>query len=63
MSVENGKVCCNCRRCIRIADSNNNSYIHCYCEVKKRYISYFQVMEGWCRHWATDEKKWEEVEE
>lgn len=60
MSVENGKVCCNCRHCIR---DRSEGYCKCICEVMGHQISYIQVMTGWCRHWATDAKKWEEVEE
>lgn len=56
MSVENGKVCCNCRHCIRIGDWE------CECQEDGHYIGYVECMEGWCRHWATDEKQ-KEVEE
>lgn len=59
MSVENGKVCCNCRHNIRIA----RKYCRCYCEIDKEYMTYAKVMTGWCRHWATDAEKWKEVEE
>lgn len=57
MSVENGKVCCNCRHNIR--EEDNDHHIHCRCEIDNRYLSYVAVMEGWCRHWATDKDKWE----
>lgn len=55
MSEKNGKVCCNCRRNIRI---NKGTYIECQCDVDKHYIGYIECMEGWCRHWAK-EHKWE----
>lgn len=60
MSVENGKVCCNCRHCIRYRDIHDR--VGCVCEIDDKYMGYAQVMEGWCRHWATDVKKWEEKE-
>ena len=59
MSAENGKVCCNCRHNIRMKD-NEGKLIHCYCEVQDMNMAYVWVMEGWCRHWASDEKKWKE---
>ena len=59
MSVENGKVCCNCRHNIRIEE---NDRIRCHCDIKDKYMGYIEVMEGWCRHWATDKKKWKESE-
>ena len=52
MSVENNKVCCNCRHCIREWDEDN--YCHCRCEVENKYLGYAQVMEGHCRHWAKE---------
>lgn len=58
MSEENGKVCCNCRHNIRVKDKKYG--IRCQCEIDNKYMDYMWVMEGWCRHWATDEKKWEE---
>lgn len=59
MSVENGKVCCSCRRCIRIGEVGE---IKCHCEIDGHHIGYVSCMEHWCRHWAR-EKKWDEVEE
>ena len=55
MSEENGKVCCNCRHNLRIWEKD---YCHCICEIDGKRMSYIQVMTGWCRHWATDAKKW-----
>lgn len=57
MSVETGKVCCNCRHNIRIEEDN---YVHCHCEIKDKNMGYIEVMEGWCRRWASDEKLWKE---
>jgi hypothetical protein len=51
MSAENVKVCCNCRHCIRERDEKT-LYTHCHCEIDKRYLSYVEVMEWWCRKWA-----------
>ena len=60
MSVENGKVCCNCRHNIR---KSKKDYIECHCDIDNHYIGYVACMEYWCRHWATDKKKWAESEE
>lgn len=54
MSTENGKVCCNCRHRIRV---DNWKY---ECQKDGHYIGYIECMEGWCKHWASDEKKWKE---
>ena len=65
MSEENGKVCCNCRHCIRVEKNieNNLRYIECYCDVnrKLRWLSYLSVMTHWCRRWARD-KSWDKSE-
>lgn len=53
MSVENGKVCCNCRHCKRIHDDKYD-VIHCWCEVIEVNLSYAEVMTGWCRHWTKE---------
>ena len=50
MSVENEKVCCNCRHNIRVEDDKYG--VRCLCEVENKYMGYIQVMECWCRHWA-----------
>ena len=57
MSAENGKVCCNCRHNIRIRDIHDR--VHCLCEIQDKLMGYVEVMEGWCRRWASDKKKWE----
>lgn len=62
MSVDNGKVCCNCRHCIRIKEIPNG-WVWCRCNQHNMFLPYIKVMTGWCRHWANDNKKWEEVEE
>lgn len=50
MSAENGKVCCNCRHCIR---RRNKKYgiIACKCEKYDRYLSYAEIMGDWCKAW------------
>ena len=53
MSAENGKVCCNCRHCIRSHDDKYNITV-CRCEKHDRYLSYADVMIGCCRHWAKE---------
>lgn len=55
MSEENGKVCCNCRHNIR---KPKKTYVENYCEIDGHYIVYIECFEGWCRHWASDEKEW-----
>lgn len=56
MSEANGKVCCNCRHCIRVEKEvkDNAHYIECYCDVTGdlKWLSYITVMTNWCRRWA-----------
>lgn len=52
MSVENGKVCCNCRHDIRTKDKSGD--IKNTCDIDGSYIGYVKCMTGWCRHWAKD---------
>lgn len=52
MSVETGKVCCNCRHDIR--QYLEDGHVHNYCDVEHKYMGYVEVMEGWCRHWAKE---------
>lgn len=54
MSVENGKVCCNCRHCIRVKLPEYGTI--CHCEVTGNDMGYVQVMDGWCRHWAKEKE-------
>ena len=54
MSVENGKVCCNCRHCIRKQHPIYQTI--CECEITSEYLGYTRVMTGWCRHWAKDKE-------
>lgn len=61
MSAENGKVCCNCRHCIR-ERNEETLYTECHCEISGVYLNYRSVMGNWCRHWASDEENWKEVE-
>ena len=52
MSVENGKVCCNCRH--NISKLKEPYYVVCHCDIDNHYISYIECMTGWCRHWSKD---------
>lgn len=53
MSEVNGKVCCNCRHCIR---TEKDTGTDCHCEISGEWQSYITVMTYWCRHWAKDHK-------
>jgi len=53
MSEENGKVCCNCRHCIRIV-GKNDEVVTCGCDVDDSWLSYVTVMTHWCKHWSRD---------
>ena len=53
MSAENGKVCCNCRHCIRKRDEET-LYTRCHCEVDGHYIGYVECHEGVCKYWSED---------
>lgn len=57
MSVENGKVCCNCRHNIRIGEKKN--YVTCRCDIDDSWLSYVTVMTHWCRHWSRDKAETE----
>ena len=50
MSVENGKVCCNCRHCKRI----QKKIIECRCDRDDAYLTAVTVLTYWCRHWAKE---------
>lgn len=52
MSVENNKVCCNCRHCIRIG--GNENHVTCRCDIDDSWLSYVTVMTFWCRHWSKE---------
>jgi len=56
MSVENNRVCCNCRHCVRSKDGKYDIIV-CRCEIYDKYLSYASVMESWCRHWAKEKEK------
>ena len=58
MSVENGKVCCNCRHNIRTGELGNKK---CHCDIDGHYIGYVDCMEFWCRRWAK-ERRWNETD-
>lgn len=51
------KVCCNCRHCIRVHDGIHLSSVSCYCEVYRTYLTYADVFELKCKHWAKEVKK------
>jgi hypothetical protein len=55
MSVKNGKVCCNCRHCIRNQDKKYNIVV-CRCEVFDRYLSYAEVLTSCCKRWAKEKE-------
>lgn len=56
MGAENGKVCCNCRHCIR-GYSEKYEMIECRCEISGEYLGYVRVMEGWCKRWAKEDSE------
>lgn len=58
---KDSKVCCNCRHCIRIKDVESG-YVWCRCDTKDAFLSYAQVMAGWCRRWAKDREERREEE-
>ena len=53
MSVENGKVCCNCKHCKRI-QKEHGAVIECRCDRDNAYLTYSTVLGHWCRHWAKE---------
>lgn len=57
MSVENEKVCCNCKY---RRNRDNDNKIYCWCNFTGRYLSYAEIMTGWCRHWS---KESEDIDE
>jgi len=54
MSVENGKVCCNCRHNIR---TKGLDLIECKCDIDGSWLSYVTVMTYWCRHWSKEREE------
>ena len=57
MSEENGKVCCNCRHCIRTNVNNYvtcKSYVMCHCDIDGSWLAYVTVMTHSCRHWSRE---------
>jgi len=54
MGAENGKVCCNCRHCIRTGEIAN---IECHCDIDNSWLSYITVMTHWCRHWSKEREE------
>ena len=55
MSEKNGKVCCNCRHCIRSRDDKYNMTV-CRCEIDGTYLTYADVMIGCCRAWKKEKE-------
>lgn len=49
------KVCCNCRYCIRSRDAKYNIIV-CRCEMYDKYLSYAEVMAGWCKAWEKEQE-------
>ena len=58
MSVENEKVCCNCRHNKRT--ETEDGIVSCRCEIDNSWLSYVTVMTHCCRHWAIDKAGSEE---
>ena len=54
MSVENGKVCCNCGHNIRTGEIGD---IECHCDIDGSYIGIVQCLTYWCRRWARDKEE------
>lgn len=61
MSVENGKVCCNCRHCKRI-HKEHGKRIECHCDWDNAYLTYTNVLSYWCRHWAKEREETNETD-
>lgn len=59
MSVENDKVCCNCRHNIRTGEIIN---IECHCDLDNHYIGYIDCMEHCCKHWSRERAGSEETD-
>ena len=58
MSVENNKVCCNCRHNIRKREVMfRETFINCYCNIDNHYIGHTECMEGWCRRWSKEKEQ------
>lgn len=55
MSEETGKVCCNCRHCIRSRDEKYDITV-CRCKKYDRYLSYAEIMSGWCKAWKKEKE-------
>lgn len=55
MSEVNGKVCCNCRHCVRVPKEIVG--VECRCDLDNSYLGYLTVMEHWCRHWSRERRK------
>lgn len=58
MSVENGKVCCNCRHCERWWDNDDHYGMCCYtyCDIDGHYIGYVERHREWCRRWSKEKE-------
>lgn len=60
MSVENEKVCCNCRHNKRA--ETHDGIVSCKCEIDGSWLSYITVMTHSCRHWSKEREE-SEVED
>ena len=58
ISMENGKVCCNCRHNIR--SETDDDIISCKCEIDDSWLSYVTVMTYRCRHWSREREESED---
>ena len=54
MSVENNKVCCNCRHNIR---HHEDKRVVCYCDIDNEYIGIVKCLTYWCKHWSKLKEK------
>jgi len=57
MGVDNGKVCCNCRHCIRQWDNaDKKGLCQTYCDIDNHYIGYVECHTGWCKRWSKERR-------
>lgn len=52
----NDKVCRNCIHCIKITEELFGLGT-CKCKTKNRYLSTFELLQGWCQHWTKEVHK------
>lgn len=56
MTVDNGRVCCNCNHCKRTED-DAYGIVLVHCDAHHVYLSYADVMAGSCERWKPEERK------